>query len=172
MANRAAPALRAWSESKAPQGERQRPLRVLRQPPRDRRPVVRAVATIRPADSIRPEQCDEHSSWQMAQVLRTRPVGKSHQQVPVVRAEEWGGRRARCIVGRLRIAVAHRRNVASIGSVGCRVALGRALSSRHFLRRAPSISGMGNLPTVPMVSPTLAVGGEGPPRLILVECAR
>ena len=79
---------------------------------------------------------------------------------------------ARCGVDRLRIAVSHRRSGASSGSFGWLVSLVGALSARHFRRRALSISVGGVLPTVPIVPPTLAVGGEGPPRLILVKGAR
>ena len=79
---------------------------------------------------------------------------------------------ARCVVDRLRIAVSHRRNGASSGSFGGLVSLVRALSARHFRRRALSSSVGGVLPTVPIVPPTLAVWGEGPPRLILVKGAR
>ena len=172
MASRASPALRAWSEPQAPQGERQRLFRVLRQPARDRRPGVRTGAALRAADAIRLEQCREHCTWQMVEVRGARPVGESHQQMPVLRAEEGEGRRALRGIVRNRIAVARRRNVDSIGSSGLLVWRVRALFARHFLRASPSISGCWAPTTVLTVLPALAVRGRGSPHLILGSRAR
>ena len=118
------------------------------------------------------EQCDEYSSWQMAQVLLARSVGKTHQQVPVLRVEEGGNIRAHCIVCRLRITVSHRRNIASIGGCGWRVAHVRSLSAHHFHHCSLTNSVRGFLPTIPIVLATVAVRREGPSRLILGKGSR